>query len=95
MEAFEGNADVVRNQSTRKKGTLVFRNQIMKKRVESINHALGNNFVDDVAQGDVSILSQIKRISYLGNKDDFCTVEVVRELTLLEEILNSSTNLIF
>jgi actin-related protein len=95
MEAFKGNEGVVRNQSTRKEGALVFRNQIMKMRAESINHALGDNFVDDVAQGDGSILSQIRRISRLGNKDDFCKVEVFWELTFFEKILNRSTNLIF
>jgi hypothetical protein len=59
METFKGYEGIARDQSSGQKGTLGFRDQVMEERSEPVNETLGDDLVDDIAEGDGSVVLQV------------------------------------
>jgi hypothetical protein len=86
VKGFIGNEGVVSDKSSRKKGTLLRTDDVVKHMFDSVSYGFGNNFKHNITKGNRSKVSWEGWVFVFGNKEDKSIVKVPRAATIVEDI---------
>src|SRR4051812_38014126 len=94
MSDFLSNNNVIANAATFNESLLRRVNVVRQVWLKPICSAFGNDFVDNVAKTNRTVISRDKRNQFLGNKSNVCFTNMIRKLCSNEKGFNQINHII-